>query len=211
VRIIECEQKSPEWHAARLGRLTASCVADAFATIKSGEAAGRRNLRVQLVLERITGRVQDSGFQSAEMKRGIELEPDARIAYEAHTGCFVEPVGFIAHDELMAGCSPDGLTATGGIEIKCPGAAAHLDYIRGGLPRAYFLQSVHGLWLTGRAWWDFVSYHPEFPEALRLKITRIHANKVDLTAHELAVRLFLDEVYREEQAVRALCAEVVPA
>lgn len=208
--IIECAQKSPEWTAARLGRLTGSCVADAFAKLKSGgEAAGRRNLRIQLVLERITGQSQENGFQSYDMERGLQLEADACMAYEAQTGILVQSVGFIAHDELMAGCSPDGLTAEGGIEIKCPKAATHLDYVRGALPNEYLLQAVHGLWLTGRAWWDFVSYHPTFPESMRLKITRIHAKAVDLKAHELNVRLFLDEVAKEEAAVRAL--ESVPA
>lgn len=211
MRIITCAQRSPEWVACRLGRLTGSRVADAFATLKSGkgEAAGRRNLRVQLVLERLTGQSQENGYTSYDMERGIELEGDARAAYEAETGIFVEPVGFIAHDTLMAGASPDGLTSEGGIEIKCPKAATHLDYLRGGLPHEYLLQSIHGLWLTGRAWWDFVSYHPAFPEPLRLKVTRIAAATIDVKAHELNVRLFLDEVEKEVEAVKALMA--VPA
>lgn len=210
MRIIQCEQRSPEWYAARLGRLTGSRVAEAFAKLKSGgEAAGRRNTRVQLVLERLTGQAQENGYHSPDMDRGLELEAEACRAYEAETGILVESVGFVAHDELMAGCSPDGLTLDGGIEMKCPKAATHLDYLRGGLPNEYFLQSVHGLWLTGRAWWDFVSYHPTFPESLRLKIARIHAKDVDLAAHELGVRLFLDEVEKEVLSLGALAA--VPA
>lgn len=210
--IIACEQRSPEWVAARLGRLTGSCVAEAFATRKDkAEAAGRRNLRVQLVLERVTGQSQENGFQSYDMERGVQLEPEARAAYEVETGILVRPVGFIAHDDLMAGCSPDGLTAEGGIEIKCPKAANHLDYVRGELPHEYYLQALHGLWITGRAWWDFVSYHPLFPEPLRLKITRIVPNDVALKAHEINVRCFLDEVDREEAAVRAMTQPMVTA
>lgn len=209
--IIQCEQRSDEWFAARLGRLTASRVADAFALPKSGkgELAGRRNLRVQLVLERLTGRVQENGFVSPAMERGALLEDDARAAYEAETGILVEPVGFVAHDELMAGCSPDGLTAGGYIEIKCPLATAHLEYVRGGLPNDYLLQIIHGLWITGRAWGDFVSFHPDFPEPLRVKRTRVLASDVDLTAHELAVRLFLSEVEKEMESVAALTAGAV--
>jgi len=210
VIILPCDQRSPEWASARLGRLTASRVADAFATLKKGgEAAGRRNLRVQLVLERLTGRAQEDGFLSFDMERGIELEAEARAAYEAETGIMVESVGFVMHDELMAGCSPDGLTADGLIEIKCPKAATHLDYLRGELPNEYFLQIVHGLWLTGRAWGDFVSYHPDFPEQVRLKRTRIQASDIDFPAHELAVRLFLSDVDREVESVAALMG--VPA
>jgi len=205
VIILPCDQRSPEWASARLGRLTASRVSDAFATLKrGGEAAGRRNLRVQLVLERLTGRAQEDAFTSFDMEHGIELEADARAAYEAETAIMVESVGFVMHDDLMAGCSPDGLTADGLIEIKCPKAATHLDYLRGELPHEYFLQIVHGLWLTGRAWGDFVSYHPDFPEPVRSKRTRIQAADVDLLAHELNVRNFLTEVEKEVEDVSLL-------
>lgn len=205
MKIITCQQRSPEWVSARLGRLTGSRVSDAFATLKSkGEAAGRRNLRVQLVLERITGVSQETGFLSADMERGMALEEEACAAYEAETGLVVKNVGFVMHDDLMAGCSPDGLPHDGLVEIKAPKAATHLDYLRDGLPHEYRLQILHGLWLTGASWGDFVSYHPAFPPALRLKVTRLFAKDLDLAAHELAVRLFLSDVEKEEASVRAL-------
>lgn len=199
--IVPAAQRSPEWYAARLGRLTSSCAAEAFATIKKGESAGRRNLRIRLVLERLTNRSQENGYQSFDMERGIQLEDEARGAYEAATGTLIATVGCILHDSLMAGCSPDGLTDDGLIEIKCPKAATHLDYVRGGLPAEYLTQITHSLWLTGKAWGDFVSYHPDFPEHLRLKVSRIVAKDLDLAAHELAVRLFLSEVDREVEAL----------
>lgn len=203
--IIACDQRSPAWHEARVGKLTGSRAADAFALLKGkGEAASRRNLRLQLVLERLTGASQENGFTTPAMERGIQLEPEARGAYEAETGIVVQSVGFVAHDDLAAGCSPDGLTPDGLIEIKCPGAAAHLDYVRGGLPQEYRTQITHGLWLTGAAWGDFVSFHPQFPEPLRLKVTRLYAKDLDLPAYELAVRLFLSEVEQEISAVQQL-------
>lgn len=210
MRLLTCAQRSPEWQAARLGRLTGSRAADAFATLKhGGESASRRNLRVQLVLERLTGHSQESGYVNADMDRGTLLEPEARAAYEADTGILVQAVGFVAHDTLQAGCSPDGLTPDGLIEIKCPKAATHLDYLRGGLPADYRTQIVHGLWLTGAAWGDFVSYHPDFPDALQLKITRLYAKDLDLPAYELAVRLFLSECDRELTALTDLAAVAV--
>lgn len=210
MRLIPCDQRSEAWHQARLGRLTSSRVADAFATLKSkGEAASRRNLRTQLVLERLTGKPQDSGFVSPDMERGTLLEPDAAAAYEAETGRLVSFVGFCAHDELLAGCSPDGLTEDGLIEIKAPKAATHLEYLRGELPAEYRLQILHSLWITGKAWGDFVSYHPDFPPELRLKITRVSAAHLDFKAHELNVRLFLSEVEQEVEAVRGLTAGAV--
>lgn len=205
MRIIDCQQRTPAWTAARIGKLTGSAVSEAFARRKDGkEAAGRKNTRLRLALERITGKPQENGYESRAMQRGAELEAMAIAAYEAETGIFVESVGLIEHDELAAGVSPDGLTREGGTEIKCPEISAHYDYLRGGLPNEYFLQCVHGLWITGRAWWDFVSFHPDFPEPLRLKRTRIYAKDVDLTAHELNVRTFLSEVDKEVDAVKAL-------
>lgn len=205
VIIVTAEQRSPEWHAARLGKLTASCLGDAFATTKSGFSTSRRNLRLRLVLERLTGRSQESGYTNAAMDRGIQLEPDARAAYEVESGLLVDTVGFILHDELPTGASPDGLIGDdGGIEIKCPGAAAHLDYLKGEIPNDYRLQVMHSLWLTGRAWWDFASFNPDFPEPLRLKVTRLYAKDIDLAAHELAVRFFLGEVEKELADVKAL-------
>lgn len=206
MKIIACEQRSPEWIAARLGRLTSSVIAEALSTIKSGESAGRRNTRIRLVLERLTGKSQENGFTSPDMDRGIQLEQEASDAYEVRTGILVESVGFIAHDTLMAGCSPDGLTEDGLIEMKCPKAATHLDYLRGGLPGEYLKQITHSLWLTGKAWGDFVSYHPDYPEHLQLKVTRIYAKDLDLKAHELAVSLFLTECDKEYDA---LCGAAV--
>lgn len=212
MKILSIDQRSAEWHTARLGKLTASRAGEAFATLKGGgESASRRNLRLQLVLERLTGQSQENGYVNRTMERGIALEPDACAAYEAETGILVQAVGFVVHDELAAGCSPDGLTEDGLIEIKCPEAAAHLEYVRGGLPAAYRWQITHALWLTGAAWADFVSYHPDFPEALRLKITRLFAKDIDLAAYELSVRLFLGEVEQELAQVEALSQVVAVA
>lgn len=215
MKIIDCDQRSADWHAIRLGKLTGSRVGDAFATIKSGgEAAARRNYRVQLVLERLTGRSQENGYVSADMERGIALESDARAAYEATCGTFVEPIGFVLHDDLQTGCSPDGVVfgdsgILGLIEIKCPKAATHLDHVRRQLPREYVDQVRHGLWLTGAEWADFVSFHPDFPESLRLAVTRLTLSEVERKAHEICVRAFLTDVDREVDAVKALMASAV--
>jgi hypothetical protein len=108
--IIDVPQRSPEWFAARAGRLTASRVADIFKTRKDGkEAADRRNMRLQLVLERLTGRCQESGYQSLAMQQGIEREIDAVGIYEALTGQLLTRTGFLQHNDLMAGCSWTGI------------------------------------------------------------------------------------------------------
>src|SRR5690348_5803085 len=126
--IIDAEQRSPAWFAARLGRLTGSRAADMLATIKSGEAAARRDLRLQLVCERLTGAAQEDPFVNAAMLRGIECEPLAFAAYEARTGLLAQRTGFLAHTSIMAGCSLDGHIGQfdGLLEVKCPKSATHL-------------------------------------------------------------------------------------
>jgi putative phage-type endonuclease len=209
MKIIECEQRSEAWVAARRGMLTASSLGDAFATTKSGSTS-RRNLKLRIVLERLTNKSQESGYTNAAMERGVLLEPEARAAYEAESGLLVDEVGFIVHDELLTGASPDGLIGEdGGIEIKCPGAAAHLDYLKGEIPTDYRLQIAHCLWLTGRAWWEFASFSPDFPEPLRLKVRRLYAKDIDMAAHELNVRNFLTETDKELAEVQALMGAAV--
>jgi hypothetical protein len=208
MKILTTDQRSPAWIAARLGRLTGSRAADMMATVKSGDAAGRRNLRVQLVLERLTGVSQENGYVSRDMERGLDLEPVARAAYEAVTAHLVQPVGFVAHDDLPVGCSLDGQVEdfAGILEVKCRRSANHLAFLKTGtVPTDALWQVRHNLWISGAMWADYVSFDDRFPERLRLKIARVHVADVDLVAYELAVRLFLDEVDRELEAVAALC------
>lgn len=181
-----------------------------LATVKTkgAEAASRRNLRVRLALERLTGKPLDrSDFQSQAMKDGIEREPDAFAAYEALTGRLLERTGFLRHERLQAGASLDGHCDdfTGLVEIKCPEHAAHLEVLESGtLPAKYLPQVTHQLWATGAAWLDFVSYQPDFPIELRIKVVRVDPQPADIDAYELALALFLSEVELETERIRAL-------
>jgi predicted phage-related endonuclease len=197
---IDCEQGSPQWFAARAGIATASCFADVLATIKSGEAAVRRNYRAKLVVERLTGKVVE-GFQSSAMKQGTEREPLARAAYESRTGAFVDEVGFIRHDEIECGGSPDGLIDDDGLlEIKAPEIAAHLMNLRAKrIPPEYVPQVQGCLWLTGRKWADFVSFSPDFPEPMQLLIVRVERDDKYIAGLQLAISLFMDEVRTETE------------
>lgn len=204
-------QRTAEWYAARIGRLTGSCAGDMLARIKTGEAAARRDLRVRLVCERLTGESQEDAYVSKEMQRGIDREKDAFAAYEAQTGNLVQRVGFIAHDDLLAGCSPDGQIGnfTGLVELKVPKSATHLRYLKAGcVPADYVAQVTHNLWITGAQWCDFVSYDDRFPSALRLFIVRVERDPKAIDAYELMARTFLTEVEREIESVHALAAGV---
>jgi hypothetical protein len=208
VKIIPCQQGTDEWRAARAGIATASEFGCILAKARSGndEATTRRNYRVRLVVERLAGKPLEGGFATFATRQGTEREPLAREAYEVRTGNLVQEVGVCLHDELACGASPDGLVNDdGGVEIKCPELAAHLDYLRRkDEPPEYRAQIQGNLWITGRAWWDFVSFNPDFPPHLQLLVRRVPRDDKYIAGLEFNVRMFLGEVAEEEAAVRAL-------
>lgn len=188
------EQRSEEWFQARLGKVTASRVADVLAKIKSGESASRRNYKIQLVSERLTGEKQETYVNQA-MQDGIDREQFARDRYVQQFG-EVEEVGFIQHPTLEAGASPDGLVGTDGIiEIKCPMGSTHTETLMTQeVPSKYVPQIQFQLLVTGRKWCDFVSYNPMFPENLQVFVRRVFANKEYQQELEDEVKQFLKEV-----------------
>ena len=183
MRIIECEQGTPEWLQARLGIPSASSYSKLVTTTGKSSAQAEAYIN-QLVAERITG--EATVFHVTEpMARGVELEPEARFRYEMETGNLVRQVGFLMHDTLQAGASPDGLVGeNGGLEIKCPSPATHVEYLRDGNLPSKYIQQVQGcLWISGRDWWDFMSYHPKM-EPL---IVRVFRDEEFIKALECAV------------------------
>jgi len=183
MRIDQNEQGSPEWLAARLGIPSASMFAK-IVTTKGAWSTSADTYINQLVAERLTGE-REEVFQSHHMIRGTELEPDARDLYSLMTNSEVIEVGFCLHDTLAAGCSPDGLIGEdGGLEIKCPAPSTHVEYLRGGvLPSKYKQQVMGCLWITGREWWDFVSYHP----TMKPLIVRVERDEEYIAALETCV------------------------
>lgn len=207
--ISTAAQRSPEWFQARAGRLTGSRAKDMLATIKNGEAAARRDYRLQLVCERLTGMPQDDGYINAEMQRGLDCEPLAFAAYEALTGQVVERAGFLAHDALPMGCSLDGhIDAYRGLlECKCPKSATHLRYLRAGTcPPEHLAQITHNLYVTGAEWCDFFSWDDRFPIALQTCVVRVQRHEVDLAGYEKLALQFLAEVDSECLAVRTMAS-----
>ena len=183
MRIDQNEQGSFEWLAARLGIPSASMFAK-IVTTKGAWSTSADTYINQLVAERLTGE-REEVFQSHHMIRGTELEPDARDLYSLMTNSEVIEVGFCLHDTLAAGCSPDGLIGEdGGLEIKCPAPSTHVEYLRGGvLPSKYKQQVMGCLWITGREWWDFVSYHP----TMKPLIVRVERDEEYIAALENCV------------------------
>lgn len=189
-------QRTPEWYAARLGKVGASRIADVVAKTKNGWGASRANYLAELVCERLTGQ-PTQGYINAAMNWGIETEPDARTAYEFYADQTVELVGFVDHPSIpMAGCSPDGLVGDAGlVEFKCPQTATHIDTLLDGtIDRRYRLQMQWQMACTGRQWCDFVSYDPRMPPSMQFFRYRVERDDKEIAELEEAVKAFLHEV-----------------
>jgi putative phage-type endonuclease len=225
---LDVEQGSDEWKAARLGKVTASRVADVVAKTKTGWGASRANYMAELLVERLTG-VPADAYTNTAMQWGTITEPEARMEYQLSTGCEVQQVGFVPHPTItMAGCSPDGLIVgdawdaglvgesaeraarvidAGLVEIKCPNSATHIETLLGRPPRVpdkYEKQIQFQLACTGRQWCDFVSYDPRLPEPMRLFIRRIERDHRQIAFLEECVEEFLAELAEKIIELNAL-------
>lgn len=204
------DQGTPEWFAARAGKVTASRVADVIARTKTGPSASRANYAAQLVAERLTGQVE-AGFSNAAMQHGTQTEPEARAAYSFREDQDVVEIGFVDHPTIaMTGASPDGLVGDDGlVEIKCPNTATHIaTLLSGTVPSKYVTQMMWQMACTGRTWCDFVSYDPRLPEAMRLFVSRVNRDDVMIYELKVEVSAFLAEV---ERTVAALSEKYLPA
>ena len=200
-------QGSPEWFQQRLGRVTASRIADVIAKIKTGEAASRADYRAELVAERLTG-VPSESFTNDAMRWGTETEPLARAAYEAETGCLVTEVAMIPHPTIaMSGASPDGMVDSDGLlEIKCPNSKTHIaTMIAGVAPKKYLPQMQWQMACTGRKWCDFVSFDPRLGAEYQLFVVRVPRDDKLIAEYEQEVIDFLatvDEQIKQLQSLR---------
>lgn len=184
-------QGTDEWFAAKLGRPGASNF-DKIITTKGERSKQRTKYMYQLAGERVAGAREDS-YSNAAMLRGMAMEPEARALYELLNDVQVDHVGMCYKDEAkLFACSPDGLIGDrGGLEIKCPSMAVHVEYLIGGkLPMDYY-QQVHGsLLVTGREFWDFCSYYP----GMKPLIVRVYPDEKFLSALESELICFCEEL-----------------
>jgi putative phage-type endonuclease len=195
-RVACVQQGTPEWHQLRLGKVTASRVADILAKTKSGPSASRGNYLIELALQRVTKTIEES-YQNEAMQWGTQTEPQARVAYEVKTGNFVDQIAFIDHPTIVGfGCSPDGLVGNDGlIEIKCPNSATHWSYIKANEPpNKYVIQMQAQMAVTGAKWCDFVSFDPRMPERSQLLIVHVPRDPEFILFMEAEIKQFLSEV-----------------
>ncbi|ACQ68566.1 phage-related exonuclease [Candidatus Hamiltonella defensa 5AT (Acyrthosiphon pisum)] len=167
------QQRTPDWFQARCGKVTASRLGDLMAKTRAGVAASRARYQAELICERLTGQ-REEGFVTAAMRRGTELEPEARDLYRLYSGNEVKEVGLIPHPTLPDfAASPDGLVNPEGLlEIKCPNAWAHLELL-----------------------------DPRFPPELAYFQVRVHVDPVLNEEIEQAVPAFLNEIEKEIECI----------
>jgi putative phage-type endonuclease len=191
------DQRTPEWFAARLGKVTASKISDVMASGRSGApSVTRANYLAQLLCERLTGRPTE-GYTSDAMQHGTDNEPIAINAYEMAQDVIVSPIGFVDHPSIaMSGASPDGLVGEDGlIEVKCPNSATHLATLKGGsIDGRYVKQMQWQMACTGRKWCDFVSFDPRMPEHMQLHVQHVRRDDEMIAQIETAVSEFLAEL-----------------
>lgn len=188
---LDVVQGSAAWFEARRGIPTASC----FKRILT--ASGRRSASAPQYLQELACEYHNGRGRQPEsspwMARGIELEPEARSVYEARTGAAVTETGlvYLNHQRLVA-ASPDGLVgAEGLLEIKCPMEHTHRDYLRSSqLPSPHVPQVQGQLWITGRRWCDFFSYHPDY----ETRLIRVFRDEAYIGKLRAAVTAFVDDL-----------------
>ncbi len=194
--VIKAEQRSDAWFQARAGRVTgskASCV------LMGETTAGRNDYLVQLALERLTGRCEEGGYVSAEMTRGIEKEPLARIEAEARIGAFIRETGFCQHNALMIGTSLDGDSEEFEClyEFKCPKSTTHIKYLESGgaeLVKDYKAQLMHSFYVTGAQRCIAASFDDRMPDGLTWVQLEVFPKDLPMEEYEKSLMKFLADV-----------------
>lgn len=163
MKTYKFEQGTPEWHAIRKGKMTAS-----NATAIGNIGKGLETYTKEIVRKEMSSKVEEE-LQRKDFDRGHELEPIAREIYELERGVIVDQIGFIELDEFI-GCSPDGLVnIDGGTEIKSPDDKVYFDYLleeENAIDSGYIWQCQMNLMITGRKWWDLIIYNPNFEKSM---------------------------------------------
>ena len=203
------EQRSSEWFSARLGKVTASRVADIVSKTKSGYSTSRANYMAELIVERLTGKAAEH-YQNAAMFWGTNTEPLALSSYEDRTGGLVEEVGFVPHPTIpMSGASPDGMVNEDGlVEIKCPNTSTHIETVLGQeVPAKYLPQMQWQMACTGRDYCDFVSFDPRLPDGMKIFVRTVRRDVEMIRNLEEEVSKFLAEIEAKIEQLKKLTGE----
>ena len=195
---VEVIQGSEEWFAVRRGKITASRLGDIMRKTKWGESTYKAKVRLELAIERITGKSASSVVMNQAMRDGVDREPDARKLFEAITGKEVALCGSFDHPEIVnTSASPDGLLREEDavLELKCPTHATHAkNLLSDKMPKNYEYQVQWQMACTESDFAYFASYHPDFPKELRLKWVKVLRDNIMILELEDAVKKFDVEI-----------------
>ena len=194
----ELIQGSDSWFKARMGKVTASKLSDLMRKTKYGESTYKTRLRMELAIERLTGKSASDNFMNRAMQDGVEREPDARKLFEAITGKEVAECGSFDHPDIVnTSASPDGLIRgeDAVLELKCPTHITHAkNLLSDKMPKNYEYQVQWQIACTESEYAYFASYHPDFGKDLRLKFVKVEKDDKIIAELEKAVREFDIEV-----------------
>lgn len=198
MRIIECQQGTPQWYAARLALPTASNFGKILTATGKKSTQAKAYMDV-LLAEFLTGE-HENGYANAAMARGTALEPEARAYYEFTTDRDVQEVGFVLRDDGLVGCSPDGLVGNdGGLEIKCALSSTHIGYLREKkVPTEYLPQVQGGMYVCECQWWDVLLYHPSLPSL----VIRVERDEEYIKTLAAVMDAFVHEMRIQQQLLR---------
>ncbi|AZY49618.1 exonuclease [Bordetella avium] len=202
-------QRTDGWRQDRAGCLTASTFKDILAVKRGGgPTAERAKLMRVKAFERLAG-IPQHELGGKALSWGRDLEDAATEAYMIETGGMIVPSPFLVHPAYpFIGASPDGLVGTeGGVEMKCPhDEAVHIQTWLEGMPADHMAQVQGNLMVTGRKWWDFISYDPRMAEPWRLYHQRICRNESYIAALLTALLQFETELREMVETLRRKAA-----
>lgn len=207
MKVLNCQQGTKEWHWARLGIPTASQFGRILTPKTRKLSASADTYMHELVAEWLIGiphgvDARSMGF----VERGRDMEESAVSFYELLRGVTTTKVGMVMRDDGSVACSPDRLVGDdGGLEVKVPSAAVHVGYMLDGLGD-YFSQVQGSLMITGRRWWDLLSYHPDLPPVF----VRYERDEEYIGALEPALDGFVARLQSARDRVRGMGASPAP-
>ena len=208
MKILNAPQLSMGWFQAHAGVVSGSYMSDVLNfTQKGAPGASRKTYMRTKLAELLTGIAIQDNYVSKEMLDGIEREPAGKAAYELQEGAMLDEVGFCLHDSIPRfGGSMDGLLGEDGfIELKCPKAGTHLQWILDGVVPEDHVDQIDAYFsINGRVWCDFVSYCPMFPKQLQLMVIRRERNEAAISWIENAVIAFNREIDEKIERLRAI-------
>lgn len=191
LEVFDCEQGTPEWFACRAGVITASEFDSVMAKGRGGgESKTRKTYMRKLAAERLTGSMVQTWAGNEHTERGHAMEPEARDLYAFLRDVQPQRVGFVRRGPV--GCSPDSMVGDDGLlEIKTKLPHLQIEVLEAGvLPSDHRAQVQGQLWVTGRAYCDFLSYWPSLPPFL----IRVERDEEYIAQLAESVQTFLSEL-----------------